>query len=333
MKIGLASVFTKNCDLNYNFNVIKEFYEKAVNEKLDLVIFPRLAICGFCLEDKFLSEDFLEENIDTLQKVISLTTDHTTALLIGGLYYLNAYTKDGITYDKSLNDAAFLIKDGYLDTLLLRKEICKENILRDLLYFDKAPYINYFVLNKKRFGVLISDDIYYDDNIFILKEQKLDYIICLDSVTDVKADRLITLSKFIKTPVYYINQTNFINNEIFMGNIITVDSNYCFKYIDKYDKDRLIINNQKKEKTIDDIQCKANIVNKVSELEAKPVLFLSNELNPDILKYIKNYVINDVDLAKYCSLYNSFTSSEKFIVKNAILKNLFKDNIYFSFLD
>ena len=48
MKVSIANVFVKNGDMEYNYNLFKKFYDKSLEQKDDLIIFPRMkTFCYF----------------------------------------------------------------------------------------------------------------------------------------------------------------------------------------------------------------------------------------------------------------------------------------------
>lgn len=240
MKIGIARFFTKNCDVKYNFKNIEKLYNKAVDSELEIVIFPRLAISGFSVNDKFLDDKFLDEITTYLEKIIELTEDKKTKILIGSIYYEKDYQENNTTFKKILKDSAIFIDNGYLDNVIFRKEIDKLNILNDYRYFDKNSFLKYFDYNKKKFAVLLSDDIFSNFNVFLTSDNKPDYVICLDSsVRDIvfRKKHLVKLAKFVNAPVFYINNASNFNGYLFKGEMILINEDFEIVYSDIYKGD------------------------------------------------------------------------------------------------
>ena len=139
MKVSIANVFIKNGDIEYNYNLFEKFYLEAINNSIDLVIFPRLFLTGIC--NDFSNIDFINKSIKYLEKIIELTENKNTSVIIGGIYYLDAYTKNDLNYDSVINDSAFFIKNGYLEEIISRKEYLKNNEFNDYKFFDKSLYL------------------------------------------------------------------------------------------------------------------------------------------------------------------------------------------------
>lgn len=238
MKIGLARIYTKNSNLSYNFKTIEKFYNLACDRELTMVIFPRLALTGFPSDDKFLSTNFLKKVNDYTEKIIELTSGRSTRIILG-----NVFTENGHNSEKILiRDAAFFIGDGYVDELICRKEIAKDNPLDDYRYFDRNTYLKYFECEKKKFALLLSDDIFSNFNVLLVSDNKPDYIICLDSSTGKKniEKQLLKLAKFSKVPLFYMNSSSYMNGNIFDGRIILLNEDFQISMDSIYGADEIV---------------------------------------------------------------------------------------------
>ena len=60
MKVGIARIYTKNNDFNYNIETIKNLYDKAEDSRIDLLIFPKLSITGFAIDENYLTDEYIE---------------------------------------------------------------------------------------------------------------------------------------------------------------------------------------------------------------------------------------------------------------------------------
>ena len=322
MKVSIANIFIKNGDIEYNYNLFQKYYNEAIEKSIEILIFPRLFLTGPI--NNFLDKDFVKKSIDFLEKIVNLTKDKDTSVIIGGIYFLDEYFKDEIKYDSTTNDSAFFIKNGYLEEIISRKEYSKFNEFNDYRYFDKGLYLKNFEYKYNKFSVFISDDIYSDNNIFLLKSQNTDILICLDSTTntnDFIKNRLIKISKFFRKPIVYLNNTTFVNNNFINGDVFIIDEEqkiilsdnykndnlYDF-YIDYDDGSKVFIN-----KIVNDVvDNKQFLINALSKIEGKKIL-LKEKLN--------------INFEDYCSLYNNFNEEDKNNFEKMVLKYLFKDSI------
>ncbi|MBR2141441.1 MAG: hypothetical protein IJ853_03730 [Rickettsiales bacterium] len=243
MKLGFARLYVKNGDVEYNYSNIEKFYRKALGKDLDMVIFPRLSLSGLNVGDNFLDINFLEKNIDYLAKIIDLTIGERTKITMGELYYEKEYQENNNIYKNLLMDSVFFIDNGYVDTISSRKVIDKLNILNDYRYFDKDTVLKQINYNKKKFAVLISDDIFSNFNVFLTSDNRPNYILCFDtSIRDIDfvKKHLIKLAKFANSPVFYINTSGAYKNIYFRGDVILINEDFEIVYHDIYKKDEIL---------------------------------------------------------------------------------------------
>lgn len=338
MKFAIANIFTKNKAIEYNFEQIKKFYLEAVEKKTEIVIFPRLALTGFC-GDLLLDKNFINKSIEYLQKIVELTEDKTTNIVIGGLYFKDNYEKDGIKYASCLNDSVFFISDGYLEDILNRKDLAKNNIFDDYKYFDKALYLDSFQYSNLNFCSLILDDIYDDNNIFLIKDKNPDFLICLDSsITKNKLQRIELISKFLKCAVIYINNSNYYDNNFFNGDIILIDKNKNVIYNYNYQKDELLFfgSNSQNDIFVQDLNNifiqnnNYKILNQLSSIENKKILINTNKIrNVDFISKLTNVEIQTINFNEYFKFFDYLNKEEEKIIKNAVVNNLYHNYIYF----
>jgi predicted amidohydrolase len=348
MKVGIARLYTKNINIEYNFRQIKLLYQRATESELEILIFPRLALTGFSVKDSFLDDEFLEKVLKYFEKVLDLTISQKTKILIGGIYYEKNYQENNNIYKSILRDSSFFIDDGYIDSSLSRKTIDKLNILNDYKYFDKNNVLEYFNYNKKKFAVLLSDDIFSNFNVFLTTDNKPNYIICLDSSIkdiDFREKHLLKLSKFSRSPVFYINNATSHNGNLFRGEMILINEDFKIIHNDIYEKDKIfefeidcedgsevfMKNKRDKNKNLYFLlEKKFNGKNIILDYDE----YMSDEIE-DIKKYSKDCVVasfrdkkidgvKNVDISDYINIniYNELDECEKRKIRDIILLNL-----------
>lgn len=315
MRIGISRLYTRNGDLNFNYESVVRLYKKSLD--LDILVFPRLSITGLNVDNSFANEKFVSEYVDYMKKLIDLTIGEKTKILIGGPCAEDTFL-----------DSVFFIDDGYVDTVLSRKEIDKDNMFCDYKYFDKSLTLNQFTYNKKKFAVLISDDIYSNFNIFLVNDNKPDYIFCFDTSIKNVEDRkkqLIKIAKFADCPVFYINNATIYNNYYFKGELILINEDFDIKHYDLYRDDEVFTF---------DIDCedgtelfinnKADCNFDISYLlkKEKCLIDIENIVEED-LKYIKDFKILDEGIiSKYIDihLFSQLSKESKDEIKSIISK-------------
>jgi NAD+ synthase (glutamine-hydrolysing) len=92
LKTGLAQVNTTVGDFAGNIEKIKLMYGRAKQEKIELLVFPELCVCGYPPEDLLLKKSFLAENKKAIEQ---LAADCPGMTIIVGF----AEISDGLPYN------------------------------------------------------------------------------------------------------------------------------------------------------------------------------------------------------------------------------------------
>ena len=58
MKIALGQINVKQGKPTENLAAMREMIAQAKAEKADLIVFPEMALSGYCLQDKWLDQDW-----------------------------------------------------------------------------------------------------------------------------------------------------------------------------------------------------------------------------------------------------------------------------------
>ncbi len=80
IKISINQINTKVGSINSNTNKIVEKIKEATKNNCDIVCFPELTITGYPPEDLVLSETFIKNNLNALDKIIN-STNNITAIV------------------------------------------------------------------------------------------------------------------------------------------------------------------------------------------------------------------------------------------------------------
>ncbi|MDR2777869.1 MAG: hypothetical protein LBB24_03810 [Rickettsiales bacterium] len=243
MKIGFARLYAKNARPEYNFQRIEDLYGKALENDLEIVVFPRLSLSGFSENDDFADENYLERLVEFLEKAVSITDGKKTKMLIGSPLRETSYGEDGETIRTELKDAVLFIDDGRVDTEIFRKEIDRTNVLEDYRYFDRHRFLKCFTYRNKKFLLLLSDDIYSNFNLFLVKDDRPNYVLCLDSDAlrpiEVRQKHLVKLAKFANSPVFYLNSASYHQGMLFRGELVLINEDFKVLFEDIYGGDEI----------------------------------------------------------------------------------------------
>lgn len=347
MKLGICRLYTQNNNIKYNYNKIEKFYKDALEKDLDIIIFPRLSLSGLCINNNFLNKNFIDENVKYYEKILDLTMGEKTKILMGGLYYEEEYQENNNFYKNLLKDSVLFIDNGYIDTISSRKTIDKLNILEDYKYFDKDNILKQVIYNKKKFAILISDDIFSNFNVFLTSDNKPHYIICFDTSNrniEFKEKHLLKLAKFANSPVFYINTANLYNEVCFKGEMILINEDFEIVYSDIYKQDEifefeidcedgteLFIKNKDKIKKNYDVSYLLK--------QSKSIVNIDNFNNDDVQNILQHkslkcvtfnkqnkYDVEYIDIEKYVNidLYNNCNDKIKKYLQDKIIQNILK---------
>ncbi|MDR3079283.1 MAG: hypothetical protein LBU15_04600 [Rickettsiales bacterium] len=244
MRIGIAKMYVKNAQLDYNFAVLERLYGEALEKKLEIVIFPRLATSGFFDGTSPVDESYLEKIEEYTEKVISLTEGRGTKILLGTPLQQLTRGEEGEISRTELKDSALFIDGGHLDTEIFRKEIDRDNPLDDYRYFDRHRFLKHFSYRNKKFLVLLADDIYSNFNLLLAKDSEPDYVLCLDSSAtrsrEAREKHLLKLAKFANSPLFYLNSASYSGGLLFRGEVVLIDEDFRVVFEDFYRGDELV---------------------------------------------------------------------------------------------
>ncbi|MEK6857288.1 MAG: NAD(+) synthase [Nanoarchaeota archaeon] len=175
MKLALAQINPLTRDLEGNSKKIVEFIRKAKEQKADVVVFPELAITGYCMADNFNRMYFARENKRLLREVIAPETKDIVAI-VGFVDYDE--TKTMRSGKKVKWNAAAIVQNGKILQIRHKSLLPNYDVFDDWRYFkagteeDVKPTEVEIHGKKIKLGVLICEEMWEDDYDF-LKPVKL----------------------------------------------------------------------------------------------------------------------------------------------------------------
>ncbi len=204
MKIALAQINSTVGDIKGNTKKIIEHISKARKQKVDLIVFPELSICGYPPKDLLLKKDFLKEIQGNLQNIVKSSkgisvivgTVEASMRVLKPTRLAEAPTKR-INYDVSmsahfpgymLNNSAAFISNGKFIGSQAKTYLPNYDIFDEQRYFIPATESNIFKIQEasgkkqEKIGITICEDIWVDDRpIKRLKEKGANIIINISS--------------------------------------------------------------------------------------------------------------------------------------------------------
>jgi NAD+ synthase (glutamine-hydrolysing) len=149
LRIAMAQINTTVGDFDGNVKKILGAIDNARTIKADIVTLPELAICGYPPEDLLFKPQFIQANLQSLQKIVEASQGIT--VVVG---YVDS---DGDIYN-----AAALISDGKLIGTYHKMYLPNYGVFDENRYFRAGGECPVYVINGIGIGINICEDIWYE---------------------------------------------------------------------------------------------------------------------------------------------------------------------------
>jgi NAD+ synthase (glutamine-hydrolysing) len=149
LRIALAQINTTVGDFDGNVKKILGAIDGARALKADIVTLPELAICGYPPEDLLFKPQFIQANLQSLQKIVEASNGIT--VVVGFV------DSDGDIYN-----AAALISDGKLIGIYHKMYLPNYGVFDENRYFRAGKECPVYVVNGIGIGINICEDIWYE---------------------------------------------------------------------------------------------------------------------------------------------------------------------------
>ena len=154
MKIALCQINTIIGDLEFNKKKILEGYQKGINDGVDLVIFPELALIGYPPLDLVEKQEFRDAVALAANKIAENTSE--TGLIFGTI------TEDNDRVGTDIHNSAVLCYNGKIQFVQHKSLIPNYDVFDEMRYFDPAKEIFVHEFKGERLGISICEDIWND---------------------------------------------------------------------------------------------------------------------------------------------------------------------------
>ena len=227
---------------NFGLNASKMIHviNEAKLEKVDLVVFSELSVCGYPPRDFLEFDDFIKLVDDTILQIAA----HTDG--IGVL--LGAPTKNGFEKGKPLFNSALLISDGKVQGAVHKTLLPNYDVFDEYRYFEPAFSWNIIPFRGKRLAITICEDIWNIGDNPLYRVCPMDELVKLspDLMINISAspfdyDHDIDRNEVIrqnvlkyKMPMIYCNAVGAQTEIVFDGGSIVVDQTGIIRHALKY---------------------------------------------------------------------------------------------------
>lgn len=256
MFIALSQLNYHIGNFENNFSKIINSIELAKNQKVDLLIFSELAICGYPPLDLLEQTDFLDKSDEFIKKIANFTND--IAIIIGGPS-INLNKKG-----KKLFNSAYFIANKKIVSIVNKTLLPTYDIFDEYRYFEPNNEFNVIEFNGKRVALTICEDlwdnqpienthdkseIYTNSPMEQLKKQNPDFIVNIAASPfsyNQSANRNAVLTENAKKynlPIFYVNQIGANTELIFDGGSLIINKNgEIVEKLNYFNEDFKIIN-------------------------------------------------------------------------------------------
>ncbi len=256
MKIALCQINPIVGKLEYNKKKIIEGYNKAVEAKVDLAVFPELALVGYPPLDLIEKSEF-REAVNNAAKEIASQTD-SVGLIFGTI------TEELNKVGRDIYNSAVLCFNGEIQFTQHKTLIPNYDVFDEMRYFNSAESVSVFEYKGEKLGISICEDIWNDENYWYrrryrkdpikdLRNQNASLLINISASPyyygkrSTRKEMLSALSKKDKTPLVYVCCVGAQTDLIFDGTSMCFDNNGNLVKLGKaYEEDFFVYDTKEK---------------------------------------------------------------------------------------
>lgn len=221
MKILLCQMHVKTGALEENFEVIKNYYEQAIQDKSDLCVLPELSLTGYLADDLFLKDSFIKNISQYIDNLVKLTKQ--TCLLIPA----------PVNENGKLYNAVIAAQNGKIIGKTYKHKLPNYGVFDEKRYFTpgEPQIIN---INGHKIGAPICEDIWSHHVCEELQSQGAELFITINAspFEEEKIEKRIEQAKRVfkdtNLPILYCNQIAAQDGIVFDGNSFCFDGDLKF---------------------------------------------------------------------------------------------------------
>lgn len=151
IRVGLAQINCTVGDLAGNVGKIKDQALRALEQEVDLLAFPELAICGYPPEDLLFKPQFRADCRDKLAEVVSFSSGLGGMVLVVGCV-------DGLA---DIHNAAAIIEGGKLHATYRKVHLPNYGVFDEERYFKRGQEALVVTVKNVSVGISICEDIWH----------------------------------------------------------------------------------------------------------------------------------------------------------------------------
>ncbi|MDP2919881.1 MAG: NAD+ synthase [Dehalococcoidia bacterium] len=149
LRIALAQINTTVGDFDGNVKKILGAVDAARTAGADIITLPELAVCGYPPEDLLFKPQFIQANLDSLQKIAQASK---------GITVITGF----VDADGDIYNAAAVLHDGKIAGIYHKIYLPNYGVFDENRYFRAGNECPVYVIGGVNIGVTICEDIWYE---------------------------------------------------------------------------------------------------------------------------------------------------------------------------
>ncbi|MBN1299626.1 MAG: NAD+ synthase [Melioribacteraceae bacterium] len=170
MKIALCQINPVIGDIEGNKKKIEEGYLKSIKNKVDLVIFPELSICGYPPQDLVEKQEFRDKVRRAALGLADITTD--VGLIFGSVVEQDDDVGTGVY------NSALLCYDGQIKFIQHKTLLPNYDVFDEVRYFERATQNLVYEFKGEKLGISVCEDIWNDSDYWKHRRYSIDPVQC-----------------------------------------------------------------------------------------------------------------------------------------------------------
>ena len=219
-KIFLAQLNPTGGDIEGNYKILVAARERALQEKVDIILAPEMFLSGYPIDDLVLRPDFMY----SIEKHINKLADKTKtgpAIIVGA-----PRNDNGV-----LRNSAFILDEGKIIGYRDKSKLPNEDEFYDNRQFVPGDLAGPILLRGLKIGIPICQDIWEPEVCECLKESGAELIFSINGSTyninkmDLRLN--VTISRAVENeiPLIYLNMVGGQDELIFDGGSFAINNN------------------------------------------------------------------------------------------------------------
>lgn len=211
-QITLAQLNPTVGDLEGNYKVALEAWEKAQRVGSDLIAFTELFITGYNTQDLIKKPSFFKAAQDQILK-LAKTCKNGPAIAIGGPAYLNG----------KLYNAYYILADGNVANVIMKHHLPNQNVFDEKRIFDEGEISGPYQIGPIRIGSPICEDAWHSDVSETLSETGAQLLLVpngspyYNGKNDVRLNKMVARVVETNLPLIYLNMVGAQDDQVFDG--------------------------------------------------------------------------------------------------------------------